>query len=600
MSLADVHLHLIDSVDDAAELMRWLSTKDRIAVDTETSGLNPERDVVRTVQVGDAHHGWTIPWDRWGGVFEEIVRKYDGSWVGHNSKYDAAMLALSCGITLPRSRLDDTRIASHVLHPDRSTALKPLASYYVDPLAANLSRQLDETLRKPGGWTWATVPIDYEPYWQYAALDTVLTFKLDEIVMPKAKSEAPNAYDLESGVAWVAYGMERLGTRIDRDYAAEHLVKFQRYVEQAEQWCVDTYGVRPGQNASVIEILQRDGFTFDKTTATGAVSLDKEVLGGIDHPLAKVVLARRKVQKVASTYLVNFLEMSDGDDLLHPRINTLGLKQDENYRGGMGVRTGRMSMDTPNLQNLSRQTDGPSPGNVVRNCIVPRPEHTLLMIDFDQIEARVFAHMTGDQGLIDAFQEGDFFVNIARDIYRDPTFSKKDPRRQPTKNMLYGRLYGAGNEKMALTAGISVEAASAFNIRFDMLYPGARAFSNLVQRTAQERFNATGDAYVRSPITNRRYTAREDKTYALVNYLVQGTAAEVLKMKMLEMAAAGLDRHMILPVHDEIILDVPDDELGDVMVTARDIMNDDTMFRVPLTASPSVGKRWGEKMDVVM
>lgn len=601
--LSNVKLHLVDSVDDAMELMQWLSTTTRIAVDTETSGLDPERDHVRLVQVGDAVHGWTIPWQRWGGVFVDIVRRYQGEWVAHNMKFDVAMLAVDCDVQLPVARIDDTRIMAHVLHPDHSTALKSLAAQYVDKTAAHLSKQLDEALGLRTGWTWATVPVDYGPYWQYAALDTVLTARLDERLRPEVLRDAPHAYDLERGVTWVAYDMERLGPRIDREYARTQLARFDAFVDQADAWCRANYGVPPGSNVAVVERLKADGIEFSKRTRSGnEYALDKEVLSGINHPLAEMVLARRQVQKVASTYLHNFLTLADDDDVLHPRINTLGLKpnQAESYRGGMGVRTGRMSMDNPNLQNLNRPSEGPSPGNVVRDCIISREGHTLLMIDFDQIEARMFAHMANDPGLIAAFNEGDFFTNVAREIFDDPTITKKDPRRQPTKNGVYARYYGAGTERFAVTAGIPIEAAAAFNQRFDQLYPGARAFMNLVQRVGRERYEAEGVAYVRSPLTNRRHTAEPGREYVLTNYLIQGTAAEVLKMKMLEMSATGLGDFMILPVHDEIMLDVPDDQLAEVIHIARGVMNDDRLFRVPLTASPSVGKRWGQKVEVAM
>src|SRR5690606_7549861 len=113
------------------------------------------------------------------------------------------------------------------------------------------------------------------------------------------------------------------------------------------------------------------------------------------------------------------------------------------------------------------------------------------------------------------------------------------------------------------------------------------------QRLVQE-----GVAYVKSPLTGRRHIADEGREYALLNYLIQGTAAEIFKMKLLELDAAGLGEYMILPVHDEVIMDVPRDVEQDVIKTIRDIMNDDTLLSVPITAGVSRGERWGEKEDV--
>jgi DNA polymerase-1 len=575
--------------------MRWLSTCDRIAFDVETSGLDVNRDNVRLVQVGDAVHGWAVPWQQWGGVIVDLVNRFEGEYVMHNASFDWAMMHNRCGITLPRHRVHDTRVMSHILRPDLSTALKNIATRLVDPAAARLQSSLDEAL-KAAGWTWATVPIDFQPYWSYACLDTVLTFQLDDLIRPQVMAEAPKAYDLEMAVIWVAaVDMSRRGIRVDRAYTEEHLAKFMRYVEQVEKWCVDSYGVKPGQNAAVVKVLMEAGFEFTRVSEkTGAETLDADVLLRIDHPLAQAVLARRRVQKVATTYLKNFLALADDDDILHPRINTLGFKQDDS-RDGLGVRTGRMSMSDPNLQNLTRRTDEPSAGNTVRNCLTSREGHTLLMIDFAQIEARLIAHLTEDPGFIDAFSQGDFFTNITREMWNDPTIPKSDPRRQSTKNAIYARAYGAGIPKFATTAGIEIEQARALYERLDQLYPGWQTFTRKVETTARSRLDNDGTAYVSSFVSGRRHVAPEGKIYVLVNYLVQGTAAEIFKMKLVELAHAGLDEYMCVPVHDEIVMDVPNDRFEEVLQTAMPIMNDSTLLRVPIEAEASRGKRWGEK-----
>src|SRR5690606_18620866 len=123
-------------------------------------------------------------------------------------------------------------------------------------------------------------------------------------------------------------------------------------------------------------------------------------------------------------------------------------------------------------------------------------------------------------------------------------------------------------------------------------------FQQEVERVAFSRLAQEGVAYVTSPLTGRRHVADPGREYALVNYMIQGTAAEIFKTKLLELAAAGLDEYMILPVHDEIILDVPRDVQDSVVETIRDIMNDDTIISVPITAGVASGERWGEKVDI--
>lgn len=611
MALEGTELHLVDSVDEAFALMRWLGERPdqlgAIALDTESTGLSPERDRVRLVQISDDKTGWAIPFERWGGVVEEIVRKWRKRYRMHNATFDVSMLD-AMGIHIPRHLVDDTRLAGHVLEPTESTALKNQASRHVDPRAASLQRALDEFMTK---WTWETVPIEAEGpasiYWQYGALDAILTFQLGDVHLPRVQAEAPRAYELELGVSFVVSNMERRGTKIDREYTQQYSTMFLEFIEQAETWCKQHYGVNPGSNQKVIEVLQREtNYEFTVRTDSGALSLDKDVLRDVirqtGHPLAETVLRRRQTQKLQSTYLRRFLEYSEWDGFLHPNINSVGGsgKKTGSAEGLYGVRTGRMSMDQPNLQQLPRRSEENALAIIVRNCVVPRDEnHILLMSDFDQIEMRVLAHLAQDEAMRQAFQSDvDFFTQMARNIFQDETIVKKDPRRQTTKNSGYAKAYGAGPAKFALTAGITLEEAQSFLARFDALYPGVRRLQSEVDRMARQRKQQEGIPYVRSPFTNRRHVADDGREYALLNYLIQGSAAEILKMKLLELDAAGLGEYMILPVHDEVIFDVPIAEQEAAIKTIRDVMNDDTLCSVPITAGVARGLRWGEKEDI--
>lgn len=586
MALGNVKLHLIDSVDSAHELLRWLSNKDIIACDTEGTGLNVQKDLVRLVQVGDAQHGWAIPWERWGGVFEELVSKYTGEYIFHNVKYDIPMLDRA-GVKLPRHKCHDTRIMAHILDSTGSTALKNLAAKHVDPLAAHAQGKLDEAIGTGGGWTWATVPVTFGPYWQYAALDCVLTYELRNVLYPLVMAEAPKSYELELAVTWVIERMERYGVHVDVPHAVSEQTRIDAFCKSVEEWCKKEYNVSPGSNQAVIQVLQDEGYDFTKRTPGGALSLDGDVLEHITHPLAEAVLQRRQLLKVSSTFLNPFTHDADENSLIHPSINVLG------------ARTSRMSMQKPNLQNLPRHNENNPAGNIVRNCVTSRygPNGLLMMCDYDQIEMRLLAHHSGDQGLIDAFvSEGDFFINLAQQIFNDPTIEKKDPRRQLTKNASYAKIYCAGIAKFAATAGVPQEQARSFLARFDSLFPGVRHFQGTIQRTSMHRKHTEGIPYVRSTMTGRKHIADSGQEYALVNYLLQGTAAEVYKMGLLELDAAGVGDYMMLPVHDEILLDVPDQEAArDTAEILLKVMNNNSLLTVPLTASVSCGERWGQK-----
>jgi DNA polymerase-1 len=581
--LDDVELTLVNNMAAVERLRSWLGNRrpiNALGLDTETGGFDRRRDALRLVQVGDGKHGWAIPWDRWGGVFEDIVKLWDGKWILHNAPFDISFLDRE-GVVIPRHKIDDTMTLARINEPLFSMALKSQAARHIDAASGGLQAELAGTK-----WTWANVPIDYGPYWQYGALDPVLTYKLFEHHYPIAMAQASKAYDLELAVQWVTQRMERYGAHVDREFSKQKMDDFIAYCVSVEKWCWNTYGVKPGSNQAIAEILRRDGHDLIKQTAKGATSLDADVLEDIDHPLAKAVLQRRQLQKLASTYLKHFVDDADENDLLHPSINTLGAK------------TSRMSISDPSAQNLPRHGTSKA-GDTVRSAWTTRyDDGAMLMCDFSQIEARLMAHYAADQGMISAFTSGgDFFVNLARTIFQDDTITKKDPRRQIVKNATYADLYGAGTRKFALTAGISEQAAREFMQRRNSLYPGVKRFQDTIGQLAAQRQMETGEAFVNSPFTGRRYVAEAGRAYALVNYVTQGGAAEIMKMKIVEMDAAGLGNWMVIPVHDEILMDVPGEHVRDAAETVRKIMNDDTLLSVPITAEVSYGKSWGSKTD---
>lgn len=600
--LGNVKLTLIDSVADVIAFNEWLESRPPygvLSIDTETTGLNVRKDQVRLIQIGDSEHGWAFARHDWLGVLRDAIQRWDGRWVLHNALYDVSILHHSCDIDLPRSRVDDTMVMARINEPHMSMALKTQASRHVDPAAAGLQVNLGRA--KTGSWTWATIPIENQEYWTYAALDPVLTQRLYEHHWPITSSEAPKAYDLEMATLWVIERMQDYGVCVDVDRARKLTDDFASYCTKVETWCRSEYGVSPGSHGDVVAALQRDGVEFTKTTKGGAYALDVEVLSSIDHPLAQAVLNRRQIQKMASTYVHHYAEDADVDWLLYPSINSLG------------ARTSRMSMADPNLQNLPRRGTT-RPGDVVRDLVIsrhargvppdiydPRKHGALVMCDFGQIEMRILAHLANEPAMLEAFRSTeDFFVALARQIYEDNTITKKDPRRQITKNAGYATIFGAGVPKFAQTAGVAVDVARRFMARWHQLYPGVQTFQQNIISAAVEQAELGQPCGARSPLTNRWFVADDvRKAYVLTNYVIQGTAAEILKMKLCELSAAGLGEWMVAPVHDEIILDVPGEHVTDVVHTLRSIMNDDKLLRVPITAEVSYGRTWGEKREWV-
>lgn len=591
--LERVQLHRIDDVDDVREFLDWFDhTGDSLGVDTESTGFKWHGDdYVRTVQVGDEEHGWFMRWDRWSGLFESIIKVHvaNGGWLDlMNAKFDYAFLR-KAGVKLPQDRMRDVGVMAHVLESHMSRALKNQAARHIDPRANALQHELDEALSSRSEWTWATIPDDFRPYWTYAALDPVLTTLIRKRHLPLVEAQAPRAYEIENAFQWVALKAETYGACVDVPYAEDHYRKFVAYCDDVEAWCKSEYGISPGSNQKVVAKLQELGFTdgyFTKETARGAVALDAGVLEAIDHPLAQAVLQRRQLQKIASTYLKFYVSHVDANSAIHPSMNTCG------------ALTGRMTMSEPNLQNLPVR--GTNPGvKVVRNCIVSRPGHTLIMVDFDQVEMRGLAIMSGDPGLIAAFSGGqDFFVEIARAVFDDPTLVKADPRRQPVKNGMYARIYGAGLVKQAATAGVSLEQMRYVSNGLNQRFPGIETYArSVIDQAIRDGRESGGPAYTTCPLSGQRFHADRGKEYALVNYKIQGWAAKLLKLKALELDAAGLGDYIIAFVHDEILFDVPNELVRDAIHTIQKIMNDDTMYPVAIRASVSTGQRWGEKRE---
>lgn len=585
-ALGHVRLSLVEGFQDVLDFNAWLTSgpmqHGRIAVDTETTGLSPERDRVRLVQVGDRNQGWAFPWEGWSGLFEDTMSRFGGTILMHNASFDFAMIK-AMGLRLDPSRIQDTRVKAHILEPMLPTALKSQASRHVDPAAGAAQKDLNDAIAKLG---WAGVPVKFGPYWQYGALDPVLTFHLDDFLNARlAETGGMRAFDVENSVLFTLEKMMRRGAKVDPEYAARQQQRFNAYCEEVEKWCRSEYGVSPGSNAAIVRILQDAGHQFSKITATGVYALDKEVLEDIDHPLAQAVLKRRQLQKLSTTYLEHFITESL-DGVVHASLNSLG------------ARTGRMSVSSPNMQNLPRVSEGNPAANIVRNCVVARPGHTLVFCDFSQVETRLLAHLSEDPGLIDAFHSGeDFFVTLARTVFGDETIGKKDPRRNVIKTLVYAKIYGAGIEKMAKTLGFTFAQMKAVDDALTAAYPGIKAFQNATQHAAYLNEQEFGDLFVVCPLSGRRHYAEPGKVYALVNYLIQGMAAFFFKTKLLELDAAELGEWMILPVHDEIILDVPNEFVPLAVEVLQRVMNDADTFLVPIAAEVSYGQRWGSKHD---
>lgn len=578
--LSGTKLHFVDSLAKLQNLEAWVQAgpmqTGRIALDTETTGLSPEKDKVRLFQVGDQKQGWALPWDWWSGWLRDFLQRYQGVWYLHNAPFDYAMIN-AMGVKLDKTKIKDTAVMAHLREPHMPRGLKSQATRHVDIRAGQSQKALDEAVAKLG---WAEIPLTFGPYWQYAALDPVLTLNLADVHEPHVD---PIGFDIENSVHWVLENMMRRGVYVDVPYAREQKEKIDQFCRDVEQWCKDTYQVSPGSNLGVIKVLEEEGFTFTKQTKSGALSLDKEILGEIDHPLAEAVLRRRKLQKIQSTYLDFYIEKSV-DSIIHPSINSLG------------ARTGRKSSSSPNFQNLPRTSEKDSAARIVRNTVRSRLAHILVFADFSQIETRILAHLSEDEGLRNAFRgNDDFFVVLSQSVFQDLTLDKDSWQRNVIKTLVYAKIYGAQLNKLSQTLKMSVERTREIDNGLFNSFPGIKRFEQKIAQEAAINKSRTGEAFVVCPLSGRRHVAEPGREYALVNYMIQGMAAVFFKKKLLELAATELSDWMILPVHDEIILDVPIERAEYCIGILQSVMNDDESFSIPIRAEVSYGVRWGSK-----
>lgn len=603
--LADVQLHLVDSVEKAQEFIHWLGERrplNAIGLDIETGERagNPKNDAlspwhgdIRLVQIGDGMQGWAIPWEEWSGVFYQAMTDFDGPVVCHNIAFEAKWFAVKSHWKMPWHNAHDTMIMAHLIDPLGSGALKRLASLYVDARSASLQDTLSNTLSE-NGWTWGSVPVNFAPYWTYGALDPVITMRLWEKFYKECGpiGAYSKPYEIEMTTRKIVTRMEINGARVDLDYSKKKYEELIDYTENVKAWAAQTYsGVSITSNVQLVRLIERLGGVITDVTPSGQKSASKDQMekllieGNSDvQQLADAVLRQRKADKLANTYFLNFMDKHVGG-FLHPSVRTLG------------ARTGRMSITDPALQTL------PSGEATVRRAFIPKDEkHVIISSDLDQVEFRLAANMSGDQQLISMFHKadaegGDAFTEIMRDIYQDQTLQKSDNRRKLVKGTVYGKLFGAGVAKMALTAGVAEEQMKSVVDAFDRSYPGVKQLQHQIEDVGTRRLKAEGQGYVLTK-TGRRLPCDDDRVYSLTNYLIQSSAAEIFKTNLIRLDMADLTELLIVPVHDEIVLQAPRESAQEIMKIVQECMTTTEGWDVPLTAGvDGPFETWGDKYE---
>lgn len=579
MNLPDFSLNLVDSVESAGRFLTWLGERRPVlAIDTETTGTG-WTDTVRLVQFGDGAGGWAVPIRNWRGVAAaglDAVAAGQGTVVMHNAQFDQHKLD-NDGFSTPRwDTVEDTLILSRLKDPHLSAELKLLCSRVFGSESVAGQALLSEQMRE-NRWTWATVPDDLPAYWAYGVLDTCLTALAYDHLLPQVPRAA---YDREMSVLEVMYGAEKRGMKIDVAYTES--LRDEWRTEAAELRAhLQAKGIQnPGSNHQVTLHLKEAGWVPSDFTDKGQVKLDKVVLAGLTArygDVAEPLIRYRRINDWCSTYLDTFLRDRDGDDRVHASINT------------MGARTGRMSITNPPLQTIPSKT-----GNgVIRSCVVPyATDEVLVSVDYAQMEPCITAHYADDPELIAAIQRGeDLYTYCATVIHGEADAAGLRPK---YKVVLLSKLYGAGNEGIALKLGVSVAEVDNLMDNLKTRFPKLFLLMDQIERVGKLRLAQGGRAYVTTS-GGRDVVADPDSIYALTNYLIQGSAADIMKDGTIAVACAGLAEHIIVPVHDEILFSFPKAEAAHMTDVAVEAMQDLTGFKVPLRCDASEPlTRWGD------
>jgi len=591
---SDIDLRLVNCIDDLFDMKRWLGERREVmGLDTETSGLDPYTPdaKLRLIQIGDHKTGWAIPWEGWGGAAIECLNLWEGPITLHNASFDAKWLKQHANWDMPWERTHDTMIMAQIERPGGRNDLKHLSTTYIDPMADAGQKDLKDAM-KTHGWGWHNIPVDYQSYWVYSALDPILAAHLWTHFRTDLKF--PKTYDMEMSVRRICTNMEASGMRVDLDYSQMKFEQLKQEVEDSKKWAQENWGISIGSNVQLADFFEHTlGAEFEVFSATsGKPSVDKNQLAIFETSentnvaaVAKFILDVRNKDKMSNSYFKNFIEMAV-DGVVHPSIKT------------MGARTGRMSVTSPALQTIPKDDK-----MGVRGAFLPRnPGEILISCDYSQVEMRLLAHFSGDAALQTAFKEadetgGDFFVSIGRQIYNDPNFSKKDKRRGLMKNVMYGAAYGSGIQKMADAAGVPFEQMKAVSDDIFNTYPGIKNFMEKTEKLGNIREAEEGVGYIVTG-TGRHIPADKGKMYTLTNYTLQGTAAELMKQAIVRLDAAGYGPYMQMAIHDEMIFSIPPHMLEKALPEIQDLMSYcNGEFDVDLPAEPEVigSKNWGEK-----
>nr|WP_238362229.1 DNA polymerase [Actinopolymorpha pittospori] len=573
----------------------FLAQGDKVlGFDTETTGLDvfTRGFQLRLAQFGNDREAWVLRSDLFGDAIARALQQ-PRMFVMHNAAYDLLVVDRHLGVTVEElgPHVFDTRILSHLLDPRAESeggighSLKPLSAVYVDPEAPDTQGGLTAVFRSLGltkATGWAGIDITNETYLRYAGLDTILVSRLFHEIGPLVRDVGlDHLSKFEHHLQLLLAIMQRRGMLLDVPYV-ETLRESLRVEAEQYRKAAARYGVENvNSTGQVAEALLAMGEELDERTPSGAAKVDKAVLlplADLDlqwerldvrapNPLAEAVVRAKRAEKWATAYADAFLELADDAGRLHPFI------------GGLQARTARMSISRPPLQQL------PSSDWVIRRAFVADPGHTIVAADFQAVEMRVLAALSGDETMKAAITDGLDLHSFTAERVFGPDFTKQ--HRKIAKAVGFGKVYGGGATTIARQTGADIEAVRRAITAYDDTFPGIKKYSRRLINRAEY-----GRKEVVTP-SGRHLPLDRDRLYAATNYVVQSTARDLLAQAIVDAHDAGLGDGLLLPVHDELIAQAPADSAEEYVRELGRVMGS-VFHGVQIASDPEVyGPSWG-------
>lgn len=589
--------HLIREIDELKELVEKLRGEAEICFDTETTGLDIFNDRIVGLSLAvRPHEAWYISFTPDNtAAFAEAVRPLfengETVKVGQNIKFDIMVLS-RLGIEV-RGRKIDTMILHYLLDSEARHNMNYLAQRYLnyDPIAI-------ETLIGRGTRQLTMDQVNIESVKEYAAEDADITLQLKQVLWEEVCSQSlEELYErIEEPMIDVLACMEMTGVKIDSALLADYAIELNALLAQLEADIRSEAG-EPALNVNsarqIGEVLFAKMRIAEKPrmTKTHQFSTEEEYLQTFagKHRIVDLILQYRGVKKLLSTYV----------EALPQLVNRTTGRIHTSFNQAV-TSTGRLSSTNPNLQNIPVRDDL---GRRIREAFIPSDgDHLLLSADYSQVELRLMAHLSGDEALIEAFRHGeDIHAATAARLFHKGLDEVTSDERRKAKTANFGIIYGISAFGLSQRLDIPRGEAKEIIDGYFASYPKVKEYMDAATASARDRGYVTtvfGRRRFLRDIASRNAVARGVAERNAINAPIQGSAADIMKIAMIEihrrLLAEGLRSRMILQVHDEVIVDMVREEQERVMAIVREAMEGAAALSVPLISDAGVGNNWLE------